>query len=410
MAINEQTKKAKVLFISTSQSDEISAKPDTSPITFHEALNPTITSRVVGSWVMKNLGQKWWIVYADYAWGKQNNMVLTETNKKLGGTILGSTPYPLGSAEFSAHLPKIQAAKPDVLMAVTPGADDIAFLKQVKSFGMHQQMKIAKPLHWISVAKQGGPELYQDVYGGINFYWELQDSIPEAKRYVEAFQKKFNIPPGDYGVYSYSAVLEVARGSELGNLATELDALAVTGDLADSAIIERLVHETQQRYGRVDAVVNNTGHAAKGDLLTLTDEDWHRGLDLLLLNVIRLARLVTPIMLAQKRSGAFVNISSFVALEPSLSFPVSATIRAGLGAFTKLYVQQYGSRGLRMNNVLPGRIDTYPVSMEDLHQIPLARPGTADDVARVVAFLLSEDAAYIAGQDILVDGGLVRTM
>ena len=96
-----------------------------------------------------------------------------------------------------------------------------------------------------------------------------------------------------------------ARGSELGNLATDLDALAVTGDLADSAAIEQLVHQTQQRYGRVDVVVNNTGHAAKGDLLTLTDEDWHRGLDLLLLNVIRLARLVTPIMLAQERSGAF---------------------------------------------------------------------------------------------------------
>jgi len=215
MAINEQTKKAKVLFISTSQSDEITAKPDASPITFHEALNPTITSRVVGKWVMENLGKKWWIVYADYAWGKQNNAVLTEVNKKMGGTILGSTPYPLGSAEFSAHLPKIQAAKPEVLMAVTPGADDIAFLKQVKSFGMQNQMKIAKPLHWISVAKQGGPELYQDVYGGINFYWELQDSIPEAKKYVESFQKKFGIPPGDYGVYAYSAVLEVARGSEL---------------------------------------------------------------------------------------------------------------------------------------------------------------------------------------------------
>ena len=225
MAINEQTKKAKVLFISTSQSDEITAKPDASTITFHEALNPTITSRVVGKWVMENLGKKWWIVYADYAWGKQNNAVLIETNKKMGGTVLGSTPYPLGSAEFSAHLPKIQAAKPEVLMAVTPGADDIAFLKQVKSFGMHQQMKLAKPLHWISVAKQGGPELYQDVYGGINFYWELQDSIPEAKKYVEAFNKKFGIPPGDYGVYAYSAVLEVARGSELAKT-TDADKVA----------------------------------------------------------------------------------------------------------------------------------------------------------------------------------------
>ena len=215
MAINEQTKKAKVLFISTSQSDEISAKPDTSPITFHEALNPTITSRVVGKWVMENLGKKWWIVYADYAWGKQNNMVLTETNKKLGGTVLGNTPYPLGSAEFSAHLPKIQAAKPEVLVSCTPGADNIAFLKQVKSFGMHQQMKIAQPLHWISVAKQGGPELYQDIYGGMNFYWELQDGNPDVKRYVDSFQKKFGTPPGEYGVYAYSAILEVARGSEL---------------------------------------------------------------------------------------------------------------------------------------------------------------------------------------------------
>jgi NAD(P)-dependent dehydrogenase (short-subunit alcohol dehydrogenase family) len=201
-----------------------------------------------------------------------------------------------------------------------------------------------------------------------------------------------------------------ARSRELNSLATELDALAVTGDLADSAAIEQLVRQTQQRYGRIDAVVNNTGHVAKGDLLTLTDEDWHRGLDLLLLNVIRMARLVTPIMLAQEKPGAFVNISSFAALEPGLRFPVSATIRAGLSAFTKLYVQQYGSRGLRMNNVLPGWIDTYPVSIEDVRQIPLERPGTADDVAKVVAFLLSEDAAYVAGQDILVDGGLVRAV
>jgi branched-chain amino acid transport system substrate-binding protein len=215
MAINEQTKKSKVLFISVSQSDEISAKPDTSPVTFHEALNPTITSRAVGNWVAQNLGKKWWIVYADYAWGKQNNAVLQDVLKKQGGTLLGATPYPLGSAEFSAHLPRIQAAKPEVLMHVTPGADDIAFLKQALSFGLKKEMKFAKPLHWIPQAKEGGPELYNDVYGAINFYWELQDSIPQAKRYVEAYQKKFNAPPGDYGAYAYSAIMEVARGAEL---------------------------------------------------------------------------------------------------------------------------------------------------------------------------------------------------
>jgi branched-chain amino acid transport system substrate-binding protein len=225
MAINEQTKKSKVLFISTSQSDEISAKPDTSPITFHEALNPTITSRALGGWVAQNLGKKWWIVYADYAWGKQNNAVLTETLKKAGGTLLGSTPYPLGSAEFSAHLPRIQSAKPEVLMSVTPGADNVAFLKQVISFGMKKQMKIAQPLHWISQAKEGGPDLYQDVYGAMNFYWELQETIPQAKKFVEASMKKFNQPPGDYGAYAYNGVLEVARGVELAK-STDAEAVA----------------------------------------------------------------------------------------------------------------------------------------------------------------------------------------
>jgi branched-chain amino acid transport system substrate-binding protein len=225
MAINEQTKKAKVLFISASQSDEISAKPDTSPITFHEALNPTITCRAVGGWVAQNLGKKWWIIYADYAWGKQCNGVLQETLKKSGGTLLGATPYPLGSAEFSAHLPKIQAAKPEVLMTVTPGADNIAFLKQAISFGMKKDMKIAQPLHWIVYTKEGGPDLYADIYGGINFYWELQDTIPQVKRYVEAYSKKFNVPPGDYGCYSYSGILEAARGAELAK-STDSDKVA----------------------------------------------------------------------------------------------------------------------------------------------------------------------------------------
>ena len=228
MAINEQTKKSKVLFISVSQSDEISAKPDTSPITFHEALNPTITSRVMGKWTCDNLGKKWWIIYADYAWGKQNNMVLQEVIGKQGGTVLGSTPYPLGSAEFSAHLPKIQAAKPEVLVSMTPGADNIAFLKQVQSFGMKKTMRIAQPLHWLPQLKEGGPELYAEIYGGTSFYWELADTVPSAKKYVEVYRKKYNAPPGDYGAYAFSGVMEIARGC---TLAKSLDSEAVADTL-----------------------------------------------------------------------------------------------------------------------------------------------------------------------------------
>jgi branched-chain amino acid transport system substrate-binding protein len=225
MAINEQTKRARVLYISVSQSDEISAKPDTSPLTFHEALNPTITGRAVANFALQNLGKKWWILYADYAWGKQNNAVFSEMIKKHGGTLLGSTPYPLGSAEFSALLPRIQTARPEVLLAVTPGADGVAFLKQAISFGMKKEMKILLPLHFLFYAKEGGGDLFSDIYGGTSFYFELADTVPQAKRFVEAWQKRFGLPPDAYGAYGYSGIMEVARGVELAR-STDSEAVA----------------------------------------------------------------------------------------------------------------------------------------------------------------------------------------
>jgi branched-chain amino acid transport system substrate-binding protein len=215
MAINEQSKAAKKLYISVSQSDEISAKPDTSPLTFHEALNPTITSRAVATFGVKELGKKWWIVYADYAFGKQNNAVFTAAVTKLGGNILGSTPYPLGKPEFSAHLPKIQAAKPDAIYAVTPGADSVPFLKQAISFGLKKDAKIAQPLHFLDYAKEGGAETFQDVYGATHFCHELAETLPQAKRYVDAYTKRFNRPPDSYSGYGYNGIKEVARGVEL---------------------------------------------------------------------------------------------------------------------------------------------------------------------------------------------------
>ena len=142
-------------------------------------------------------------------------MVFQDSLKRQGGTLLGTTPYPLGSAEFSAHLPRIAAAKPDVLVNVAPGADNIALLKQVASFGMRKDMKMAQPILNLAYLKEGGPEVFADVHGAIHWYWELQDQIPQARRFVTDFQKRFGIPPGDYGAYSYSGVLEAARGAEL---------------------------------------------------------------------------------------------------------------------------------------------------------------------------------------------------
>ena len=142
-----------------------------------------------------------------------------------GGTILGSTPYPLGNPEFSAHLPKIAAAKPEVLLSVAPGADSVAFMKQAISFGLKKQMKIIQPLHILPYAKEGGGELFTDVYGGTSFYWELEDSVPQAKRFVEAFRKRFNTVPDAYGAYGYSGIMEIARGVELVK-STDSDAVA----------------------------------------------------------------------------------------------------------------------------------------------------------------------------------------
>lgn len=192
-------------------------------------------------------------------------------------------------------------------------------------------------------------------------------------------------------------------------LAEELDGIGMTGSVTEPADLARLVDATLKKYGRIDAVVNNTGHPPKGELLDITDDDWHLGLDLLILNVVRLARLVTPIFIEQG-GGAIVNISTFSAFEPSLNFPVSSSLRAGLASFSKLYADRYADAGIRINNVLPGYMDNYPESEENLAKIPLNRYAKVQEVAKTVRFLLSDDAGYITGQNIRVDGGITHSI
>jgi len=187
------------------------------------------------------------------------------------------------------------------------------------------------------------------------------------------------------------------------------DAVAIRGSVTEPADLQKLVDLALQRYGRIDAVVNNTGHPPKGKLLDIADNDWHAGLDIVLLNVIRTARLVTPHMLAQG-GGAIVNISTYAAFEPEAAFPVSASLRAALAGFTKIYADQYAAHRIRMNNVLPGFIDSYPESEDNLRRIPMKRYGTVNEIGKTVRFLLSDDAGYITGQNIRVDGGITRSV
>lgn len=202
-------------------------------------------------------------------------------------------------------------------------------------------------------------------------------------------------------------LLLMSRSDGAIKVAESLGQLGMKGDISDKRDLSKLVNYCIREYGRIDALVINTGHPPKGDLIDLSDEQWLEGMDLILMNVIRLIRLITPIMLKQ-RSGSIVNISSFAAFEPSMKFPISSVMRAALASYVKLYSQQYAGVGIRMNAVLPGYIDSYQQSDELIESIPAGRLGKVEEIASTVAFLLSDGGAYINGQNIVVDGGLSK--
>jgi len=206
-------------------------------------------------------------------------------------------------------------------------------------------------------------------------------------------------------------------------LADELGGDGMRGSVLEKSDLQALIALCLRRHGRVDAVVNSTANpiwsatpdsslyelAANSHLLDIPDEDWHSMLDVILLSVIRMARLVTPIM-RQSGGGSIINVSGLGAAAPCSAYPFGATMRKALTGFVKLYAQRYGPNGIRMNNVLPGFLENHNWSESLIHTIPLQRPGTLEEVATLIGFLADESGRYMTGQDLLVDGGVVRDL
>lgn len=209
----------------------------------------------------------------------------------------------------------------------------------------------------------------------------------------------------------HASGFEVAILSSSGKgeeLAKELGGVGVTGSNLSPLALGTLIDGATARWGRIDVLVNSAGHGPKGDVLSISDDDWHAGMETYLMNVIRPVRLVTPVM-QKNGGGSIINISTFAAFEPDPLFPTSGVFRSALASFTKLFADKYAPDNIRMNNILPGFIDSLPEKEDRRARIPMGRYGTQEEVSSLVAWL-AEEGSYMTGQNLRLDGGLTRSV
>ena len=223
---------------------------------------------------------------------------------------------------------------------------------------------------------------------------------------------------GGSGIGADSARLLVSRGYDIAVMSSsgkgealgkELGGVGFTGSVLEPADLKGFVDAAMARFGRIDGVVNCTGHGPKGPIMDISDDDWHLGMDYYLMNVIRMTRLVLPVM-QEQGSGSIVNISTFATFEPDPDFPTSAVFRASLATYTKLFSTKFAAEGIRMNNVLPGFIDSLPEKQDRVDRIPAGRYARVEELSQTVAFLISDESSYITGQNLRVDGGLTTSV
>ena len=210
LSINAVTRERKIIFNSISQSDTINEAKDWSLYTFHEALNPHLTAGAVARYAFPKFGKKIVYLTADYAYGHEMVRGFQRAGQSLGAQTLADIRHPLGVADYSAFLPRIQALKPDILVLCNFGRDLVNSAKQATDFGLKANTKIIAPVLLYTSRQAGGADAFEGILGGTSYYWGMEDKIPAAKVFNDKFRKAYaGSVPSDYGALGYAGVRSV---------------------------------------------------------------------------------------------------------------------------------------------------------------------------------------------------------
>ncbi len=284
LAVNEVAKRARVLYLGTCQTNALNdGNKDWSDYTFHMALTPWMNNQMVLPWITQNLGKKIYIFAADYAWGTDNVASVTAWLDKQGIPLVGQSRAPLGTKDFTTFIPQIRASSPEVTIVVNGGDDQANFLKQAAQLGLSRETTLYSPFVDVPFDKQNGQPNIAGTYGGTSFYWQIQDKLPSAKRFVDAYRSKFGEMPGAYGSNQYDAVRVWAAAAEkAGSLdplkvETQLQGMSFDYSSGESFIRKcdhQMIHPVHIMKGRTET----QGDSGYRDLVTTiaADERYER--------------------------------------------------------------------------------------------------------------------------------------
>ena len=232
LSINAVCKERKVLFNSISQSDTINEVKDWSPYTFHEALNPTMTAGAVARYSIPRFGKKIVFLTADYAYGQEMVRAFERVGKEMGATTLADIRHPIGASDYSAFLPRIKSLNPDILVLANFGRDLANAAKQCTDFGLKSSMKIVAPVLLFTSRLAAGAEAFEGILGGTSYYWGLEDRIPSAKAFNDAYRKAYGgAVPSDYGALGYAGVKSILASIKIAKSADTLKVIAAMENL-----------------------------------------------------------------------------------------------------------------------------------------------------------------------------------